>query len=363
MMTDTWRRVVVMTGLNTRRTFNSPGNLLMILVVPIAFSLIIASFFGGQESGTPTVYVVDEDGSDVAGAFKEELVASALDVHEIQRQEALTGLAAGQYEVVVVIPRGFAGARAAGAPTLEFLHGPEYTAGVVEVRAKAAAHALVTGESVPTIRVGHEAPRGGADGQALAKVRTTFGIYLVFAFAALFARGGSLHQEHKDGTLQRMVAGGVAYGEIVAAHVATIFLVGVLQAAVVLVITAFMGTPWLAAGWGVLALTVLGTLFVGAGLAICLSGLTRSAMVMQGLSGGVPPLLAMMGGAFFPLDAAPAGLQQAARINPVYWVMELLTEGYVYQGVAGQWLPLAVLLLIGILGTVIGIQGLRRVEM
>lgn len=362
-MMGTLHRIVVMTGLNTRRTFSSLGNLLWILIVPIAFSLIIGSLFGGHESGAPTAYVVDEDGSHLAEAFKEGLINSGLEVREVQHEEALNGLTDGRYELVVVLPQGFAETSAAGTPTLEFLHGPGYTTDAVEVRSKAVAHALATGEPVPTVTVGHEAPRGGADGQALAKVRTTFGIYLVFAFAALFARSGSLHQEYEDGTLQRTVAGGVAYGEIVAAHVAAIFMVGVVQAVVVLAITAVMGTPWLTAGWGVLALTLLGTLFVAAGLAICLSGLARSATLVQGLSGGVPPLLAMMGGAFFPLEAAPTGLQQAARINPMYWAMELLTEGYVYQGVAGQLLPFAVLLLIGILGTIIGIQGLRRVEL
>lgn len=363
MMTGTLRRIAVMTGLNARRTFGSFGNVLWILIVPIVFSLIVVSLFIGQGSGAQTVYVVDEDGTDLAGAFKEGLATSGLKVREVGRADAMDGLAEGEYDLVVIIPPGFAEASTAGAPTLEFLHGSEYSTGAVEVRAKAVAHSLATGEPIGTISVEYESPRGGADGRALAKVRTTFGVYLMFAFAALFARGGSLHQEHKDGTLQRMVAAGVAYGEIVAAHVATLFLVGVVQAAVVLAITAFTGIAWLTAGWGVLVMTLVGTLFVSAGLAICLSGLTRSATLMQGLSGGVPPLLAMTAGAFFPLDAAPVGMQQAARINPMYWAMELLTEGYVYEGVVGQTLPFTVLLLIGILGTVIGIQGLRRVEL
>lgn len=267
-MTGVLRRIGVMIGLNTRRTFSSPGNVLWILIVPIVFSLILAAFFGGQDAQSPA-----------------------------------------------------------------------------------------------TNRVEYETPRGGTDGQGLVKLRITFGIYLVFTLAALFGRGGALHQEHKEGTLQRLVAAGVAYGEIVAAHVATIFLVGAVQAAVFVSITAAVGTPWLSAGWSVLALTLLGTLLVGAGLAVCLSGMTRSAPLMQGLSAGVPPLLAMVGGALFPLEAAPLGLQQAARINPVFWAVELLDEGYVYRGVPGQILPLTVLLLIGVLGAVIGIQGLRRVEL
>ena len=208
----------------------------------------------------------------------------------------------------------------------------------------------------------YETPRGGTDGQGLVKLRITFGIYLVFTLAALFGRGGALHQEHKEGTLQRLVAVGVAYGEIVAADVATIFLVGAVQAAVFVSITAAVGHAVAVGRLERAGLDAPGDFARRAGLAVCLSGLTRSAPLMQGLSAGVPPLLAMVGGALFPLEAAPLGLQQAARINPVFWAVELLDEGYVYRGVPGQILPLTVLLLIGVLGAVIGIQGLRRVE-
>lgn len=294
-MTGTLRRIAVMTGLNTRRTFSSFGNWLWILIVPIAFSLILGFFFLDSESQAPAV----ERGEHAAAEVSLETPA-AQSLSDAQRQTAL---------------------------------------------------------------VVYASPRGDTDESGLVRLRMTFAVYMVFAFAALFSRSGALHQEYAEGTLQRTVAGGVAYGEIVAAHVAAVFLVGLVQAAVVVTLTSLLGTPWLMAGWGVLTLTIGGTLLVAAGLAIGLSGLTRSATVMQGLSGSLPPLLGMMGGAFFPLEAAPAGLQQAARVNPVYWTMELLAEGYVYRGAAGQMMPLAVLVLIGILGAVIGIQGLRRVEM
>lgn len=294
-MTGTLRRIAVMTGLNTRRTFSSFGNWLWILIVPIAFSLILGFFFLDSESQAPAV----ERGEHAAAEVSLETPA-AQSLSDAQRQTA------------------------------------------------------------PVV---YASPRGDTDESGLVRLRMTFAVYMVFAFAALFSRSGALHQEYAEGTLQRTVAGGVAYGEIVAAHVAAVFLVGLVQAAVVVTLTSLLGTPWLMAGWGVLALTIGGTLLVAAGLAIGLSGLTRSATVMQGLSGSLPPLLGMMGGAFFPLEAAPAGLQQAARVNPVYWTMELLAEGYVYRGAAGQMMPLAVLVLIGILGAVIGIQGLRRVEM
>lgn len=356
------RRIAAMTAANTGRAFRTPGDVIWMLVVPVIFSLIIATFFLGS-GGTQTLYVVVEDQSDSARRFVEGISARPYAVREVTRDEAEAGLNAGEYEVVLVVPQGFSDGMAEGKPRLELIHGPGYEADEVEAWAKAVAFALAHGEPLPAVDVTHESPRGVGDTRALVKVRTSFGVYVVFAFAALFARGGGLHQERQDGTLQRVVAAGVPYGEVVAAHVASLFLIGLLQAGIVLGITGALGTPWLTAGWDVLALTFVGTIFVAAGLALALSGLTRSATLMQGLAGGLPPLLAMMGGAFFPLEVAPVALQRVARINPIYWATELVSEGYLYQGVSSQVIPLVVLLLIGVLGTVVGIQGLRRIEL
>lgn len=378
-MTGALRRVVVMAVVNTRRSFSSLTDVLWALIMPVLFSFMVISLFVDGGGGGQAVYVVDEDGTALARSFIDGLGAKAFDVREVRRDEAVAALAEERSDVAVVIPAGFADGVAVGVPALEFLRGRSSSTDAsingpvdgptnaavdaVETTALTVAYELATGDALPAIHVVHEAPKAGVSGRELAKVRATFGIYLVFAFSALFARGMTLHNEHQNGTLQRIVAAGVAYGEIVAAHVLTIFLVGVVQAGVVLTLTGLLGTLWLTAGWGVLVVTLLGALFAACGLSVCMSGLTRNAMLIQWLAGGVPTLLAMMGGAFFPLESAPPALQQVARINPIYWVMELFAEGFVYQGVAGQLWPLSVLLLIGVLGAVIGIQGLRRVEL
>lgn len=363
MMMAKLRRIAAMTAANTRRAFRTPGDVIWMLVVPVAFSLIIATFFLGSGEAAETVYVVNEAQSDSAHHFVEGLAARPYKIRELTREVAEAGLAAGKYELVLVLPHGFSEGMLDAEPRLELMHGPGYEGGEVEAWARAVAFSLAYGQPLPEVDVTYEAPSGSRDGRQLAKVRTSFGVYIVFAFAALFARGGGLHQERQDGTLPRLVAAGVPYGEGVAAHVASLFMIGLLQAAIVLAITGVLGTPWLIGGWEVLALTLIGSIFVAAGLALALSGVTRSATLMQGLAGGLPPLLAMMGGAFFPLEVAPVALQRAARINPIYWTMELASEGYFYQGVASQLVPLVVLLLIGILGMVVGIQGLRRVEL
>lgn len=208
-----------------------------------------------------------------------------------------------------------------------------------------------------------ESPRGREGDAEFARVRSVFGVYIVFALSALMTRGAALHIERDEGTLERVVASGVPYHEVVAAHLTSIFLVGGIQSLVFFGVTGLLGTEWFANGGLAVIPAVIATLFVGSGIAIAATGLIRSAVAIQWLSGGIPGILAMAGGAFFPLEAAPSTLQQLARINPIYWSMEALLGGFIFDGLRSQIVPLSVLLLVGILGIIIGIQGLRRMEL
>ena len=189
-----------------------------------------------------------------------------------------------------------------------------------------------------------------------------FGVYLIFVFSTLLTRAGSIHDEYKRGTLQRTLVAGVPHWEIVTAHVAGLVLVGLIQASIFVAVTGLLGTPWLATGWLSVVLPVLGAIAAAAGVSIGIAGFVQSSGLLQMIGGGGPSILALLGGAFFPLDVAPAGVQRLAVINPVYWAMEAFTGGYVYNGVSSQAAPLAMLFLIGVTGMVIGVQGLRRYE-
>lgn len=356
-------RIAAMTRTNTIRAFRSPTHVAWSVLVPVIFSFIVSSLFGGSGPIQPEVVVVNEGDSAEAEAFIAGLTATPFAVQQVEREVAMARLAAGATRVAIVIPPGFGAAVKSGEPVLELLHGPGYVPGSEEARARVVADALAEGRAIPGTQVSAQTPRGHAADDSFERVRAVFGVYLMFAFAALFVRGAALHKERQEGTLQRIVAAGVPYGEVVAAHVATIFLVGLLQAAIIVPVTAALGTQWLLAGWFPLLIALLGALFVASGIAVGLTGIARSATLLQGLAGGLAPLLAMLGGAFFPLDVAPAGMQQLARMNPVHWAMELLATGLVFEGGPAQIAPLAVLVLIGTLGIVVGVQGLRRVEL
>lgn len=208
----------------------------------------------------------------------------------------------------------------------------------------------------------HEPPRGTLTEAEYGRLRTTYGMYLIFALTALVNRAGAFHEERRRGTLQRTLCVGVPYSEVVAAHVVSVGLIGLLQSFVVVGITSAFGAPWLASGWFALALSVAGALVACAGMAVAVSGLAQSDGQLQLISGAVPSMLAMSGGVFFSLELAPASLKQLALVNPFYWCMELLNGGFLFGGPSSQVAPLGVLTLVGVLGMVVGVQGLRRLS-
>lgn len=212
-------------------------------------------------------------------------------------------------------------------------------------------------------RIALETPRGDFAGGEFLTVSKVFGVYLIFVFATLLNRAGAIHEETRRGTLQRTLVMGVPRWEIVAAHAISLIWVGLVQAIAFIAVTGLLGTPWFVTGWLNVALPFLAVIAAAAGLAMGLVGILQREGLVDAIAGGGSSVLALMGGAFFPLEVVPVGVQRLAAINPVYWAMEALTGGFVYNGLPSQATPLAVLVLIGVTGMVIGVQGLRRHEM
>lgn len=357
------RRIATMTGLTALRVCRSPNDLMWLLILPIVLAYGISMFFSsGSGAGRIPAVVVDEDESLQSQAFIEFLERAQFDIQAASREEAGRGIADGSWEAALVIPKGFGVSVAAGSPQLEVLHGDGRRAGALEAGARTLARAMAAGDSAPGPPIRLEPPRGEDAGGDYARMRSMFGVYLVLALVALLQRAGWLHEDRRGGRLQRTLAFGVPYREALAAHVLAISLIGLIQGICFLAVTGLMGAPWLSAGWMAIALPVTGSLAACAGIAVGVAGFVHKESVMQSIAGGAPSMLGMLGGAFFPLEAAPENIQRLAVVNPFYWAMDALDAGFVYQGAAGQITPFAVLILFGVAGMVIGIQGFRRLE-
>lgn len=363
------RRIALMALLELRRAYGTLRGFAGLVVLPIlaAFALV-ALFSASGSTVAPVVLVVDEDGGAQAAAYLEALALVPFDVRTATREEALIAVADGERALAVVVPVGF-GAVADGpaedAFGLELLVPEGVDPAVARAAAawpRAVAARLATGAPPAGPVFARTSPSDAGDPAFFVATRLAFVAFVVFALVLLIGRGAAFHRERASGRLARTVVTGVPMREVVAAHVVSLLGVGTVQAVAFFGATALLGIPWFAAGAAPLVVAVGATLIAAAGLASAVTGFARTVAQVQVWSYGAPSLFAMLGGAWWPLDTAPGVMQQAARLSPVFWSLEAFEGGAIYAGWATQVVPVAVLVGVGVLGFVAGVQALRRVE-
>lgn len=357
------RRVFVIALFDVVRAYAKPLAMLNLVVVPVVAALGLVALFGSSgQSAPPALVVVDEDGGPVAAAYLDALASVPYTVVPMARAEATEAVAAGDRRVALVVPPGFG---ADGAYDLEVLGrggGQDDVLAALAGWPRVVAARAAAGLPAAGPLVERETPRGGVHASDSGAMRLAFAVFVTIALLVLVARGAAFQRERDEGRLARTVVTGVPFREVIAALVVGLLIVGVVQAVAFFATTAALGMPWFAGGALPFVVTVASTLLAVAGMAAAVTGFTRTEAQVLVVSYTAPSLFAMLGGAFWPLDAAPATLQQAARLSPVFWSLEALEGGSVYAGWSLQVVPVAVLVLVGVVGMVAGVQALRRAK-
>jgi ABC-2 type transport system permease protein len=96
------------------------------------------------------------------------------------------------------------------------------------------------------------------------------------------------------------------------------------------------------------------------GIMMCLAALGRTEQAAAGAAWAVIAPLAMIGGGMIPLIAMPPSMISVSHISPVKWAI-LAFEGAIWRGLSAVELalPLAILLVIGALGLLLGTRAFR----
>ena len=359
------RRVLAIALLDLRRAYAKPLALVVLVLLPALAALGLVALVGAVSGPTapPVLVVVDEAGGPAAAAFVDALEAVPFTVVPSGRRPATEAVAAGQLRFAVVVPAGFG---RDGVFDLEVLGRVEDLGDgepAIAGWARAVAGRLAAGLPAAGPLSEREAPRGGAPTSDAVPMRLALAVFVLASLTILIARGAAFQRERAAGRLARTVASGVPASEVVAAFVVALLIAGGVQALAFFGTTAALGMPWFAGGVGALLATVVATLLAVAGLAAAITGFARTEAQVMVWSYIAPSLLAMLGGAFWPLDASPAALQQIARLSPVYWSLQALEGGTVFAGWSTQVGPLALLALVGVVGMVAGAQALRRADL
>jgi len=375
-------------------------NLFFMLGMPVLFMLFFSSVFRGG-SGPQQVRVqlgvIDADHSFLSMAFIEQLRDEHFQVvvHEPAQADSLDLVR------TVHIPPAFGDSVLAGRPvTLEVVK--EATSDInFDLAADVHLHrtqvaflgTLIrweqeTGRHFPSVSQVGEADKGRllalAAESSLVTVEDRYagrgrpvpsgagqsipGMLAMFVLMTVLIGGSeSLTREKHEGTLSRLATTPFSRGEILGGKVLQLTAVGFIQALVLMAAGQVIGAIHLFGidfSWGrhfvALALMLIPYGFAVGCLTLFVGGVFRTTQQAESLAWLLGIIISALGGAWWPMELMPRGMQILARFLPSYWALEgihsLLTFG---RGPTAVILPSLILVGFGVLFGWLGSRTMR----
>jgi ABC-2 type transport system permease protein len=347
-------KAVVIAITNLRRTFRVRSNAFLIFVFPLFLILILGETFGS--GATARVGLVSGSGplSQALVTALERIpsvhIVLASDVGSLQSQVERGNLDAG-----IVIPSDYdAAIRGGRSVVVEYIARPVGLAyqlgqairGVVARQSSllgAAQFAVADGSAssfdtglatatqasrtVPSISVSSTTVGKASFSQNIGQFDVgAWTQLLLFVFlSALTAGAVGLIETRRLGLSRRMLATPTPASTIIAGEVLSRFLVGIIQAAVIIFGSAFVfGVKW-GQPIGVAAIVIVFTL-VAAGAAILLGALLRNVQQASAVALILGLGLAAVGGSMVPLQVFPPTMQTIAHITPHAWANDAFAQ-------------------------------------
>jgi ABC-2 type transport system permease protein len=414
--------ILALAGKDLRVLSRNRATLFFALGWPVLMALFFGYVFGGGgERGRIPVAFADQDRTAASAALRSRLVeAGGIEVTDASPEEATRLVRQGKRSAAVIVPPGYGEAADRvfhGAPRrIELELDPARTAegamleGILTGAAMASMQELFTdpdrsramvARTLSDLDAAPPGPQRDAARRLLGEVRSyvdtgpsqgnrgtgwkpleivrrevrnekvgprsafdfTFPqgiLWGVIGSALGFAL--SLVTERTRGTLLRLETAPLSRVDVLLGKALACFTAIALVEALLLALgMAFFGirpgSPWLLAA----AALSVAACFVGIMMAVAVLGRTEQGA--GGLGWAVMMPLAMFGGGMIPLFVMPAWMQAVSNLSPVKWGI-LALEGATWRGfsAAEMALPVAVLLLVGAAGLLLGIRLFRGGE-
>lgn len=374
------RAALVIAGNELRQRFRDRSALVLGFVAPLGIATLMSFAFQATEDFTFTMAVVDDDGGALSAALFDVLgspdLAEVVTVETASSpEEARDAIDDGDVATALVIPAGFSAAATSvdsGGASLQVLSSVDAELAAQVARAVAdgfmaqinanrlsVATAVAAGapieqldELIDEVTSVH-LPERAAQRPVGAKPLRTISYYApgMGMFFVLFAVGfaaRSFFGERRQGLLERVAAAPVTRLSILGGKALSVFGYAVASLATMAVVTGFaFGADWghplaaapiiIAVALAVVALTAL---------VITLARTDRQA---EGLSSIIVFGLALLGGNFIFISAAPPAMRTLALATPNGWALRAFTDLATTDGDLAHDLDLVVEPLIGIL--------------
>ena len=394
------KKILAIIRKDIRLRFAGPSEWLFFLILPVAFTLILAGGTAGAGDARIRLLVVDQANTSLSA----ELIAALGKSEAIRPQVAPLATAESEFSqrrvsAVLIIPAAFDVPQLrAGKAELELRQQPNNLNALIAYRAVTAVISRLgsaaeiaessTAEAERIRPFETAAARQAYFDASLAAAQTSLaqspariavvagtakdqieydsaasssaGQMITWVFIPLLGISGMFAYERQKGTLRRLLTTptrrptyllGTISGQVAAALVQMLLLVG-------------FGAIVLHLDWGqspaALAVMLLTSALAAAALGTTLGTFVKTEAQAGGLSMMLGMVMALLGGCWYPIELFPPFVQTAAKVLPTTWAMQGMLDIVMRgEGLAGVLLPAAVLVGFAAVFFVIGVWRFR----
>ncbi|KAF0207910.1 MAG: ABC transporter permease [Actinomycetota bacterium] len=389
------RRILALAWLNALQLLRNPAEMVGVIVLPLALTMLFGSAFSGGEAKPMQVLLADEDGTSYSAQVGTLIDAEeSFETSAVTRAEAENLIAKGDAAVAVIVPKGFETALKGSGATIEVLRDPASQNSFAVISVVQGVAMRMSGNAGAAEVVVSMLPPGAADFDTVYKAAnarweptppiytkgetvvasevrgdsviaqgatlSSIGFTVWFILFMTFGSAGGILEEREQGTLRRLLVAPISRGTIMSGKVVGIVLAASVQALILVGVGALaFGVPW---GRDPLAVFVVLESYVlaGTGLAVLVSALVRTRDQLSGLSPLISTGLAMLGGCLWPIEVVAPFMQTIAKFTPTGWAVMGLTDVVARnQGMEAAVVPSLVLLGFAAVSLLLGSRLLR----
>jgi ABC-2 type transport system permease protein len=335
-----------------RRLLHNPAALLTIIVAPLLLAVITSVSLGAKPEVDATIGIAGLPG----GADQLATVAHGVDagravtVKAISADRATALVRNGTLTAAIVVP-------------------PDPRAPVAVIGAK---NEKIASEVAQSVAQTIAARRAGAGSNAFAVVTVSPGrksiegseVYgpVIAVFFILFGIGAvsrGLQAQRADGTLARLLVSPIRPTVVLASKGVMMFLVGIVEIVVVIVMT----TLFFGAHWGNplgVAVVTIAIVFAGIAIALVIASIAHTPAQAQAIEFVAALLLVALGGHMVPLRNLPGPVQAVSRFTPNGATLD--AYGNIAAGVGSTASQLAPLVIVFVFTLAVGLIGMSRIR-
>jgi ABC-2 type transport system permease protein len=368
-------------------------NLVIMLLMPLAFSLVFGLLLGGGKTVGTTVYPVALFAPEPSGPSA-SLRQTLLDHPHILLTEVSDEAAARQLvqsneaAAAVLLPSDFNQQvrELTAAPAVKLVRSAESNLSMAleqdlqqvfsHLTSAAIAANLIAGNDAEWQQVFDSTMAEWQQPPVAVQVRDAvekkvevaptsaigLGFVIMFVMMGQSMAAGSILEEKGIGTWQRIIAAPVTRGRVLLGYILAYFLCGWIQFLVLLLMERWLFGVSLGADPAFVLLTSLLVLCsVAAGMTI--AGVVKTYQQQQAVTAIAMNVTSMLGGLFFPVEMFNPAMVKLAMLTPQYWArrgyVELILRGGDWQALQP---PLLVLAGFSLLFFVLSLRGVRTTE-